>query len=1391
MFSNLTISRMSRKLLAGLLMSVTVVTSFMLAPPEPALSSTPVSIPVTVLDEQGNQITTTKKFKLEICHEGTGQWSCSFADTDSAGNANVSVSLPNGSGFVQLSAGGYQPDDSAYDGRYAQTWQRVTLRNGVADWNPILMLRPATWITATVQVNELVNNVAQAVKFEGVELSTQVGQGQNSWTMRQWAQTNDQGLAEFKLESQFWSQNPIEARIGAGGWSLYEEKEQVISLDATPSTTITARSMKFKAQGVVRDDFGLWKDKELCLIFYSRSGEQFEIDFRTDADDGKYEVDNLTQPWFRVEPHRCGYMSEEMTYDPWHADFLGSQLDTTISKDIHFQKTGIEVTAFEVVNGQQVPAPFVSLRLYPQPVQGEAPPSADDWREAVTDKDGKAYFANLLEDKVYELSYKAEYRMGERPRYLDTSTPTVIRTLDRTVAELEQNPQRNRIKTANLVLQPSGNFPSTPVSLTGNVIDKDGDEVPFATVEVSMYFNDSGPGNYTQFRFKADANGSFALTGLPHGQINVRVSARGYRASELSFEASESSPTDEHDLGSFRIRPGLPGNQTYSGLLKDTSGMPISNTRLTLILPYGSGGESDSIRKTTDDDGEFSFENLTPGHYHIYADTNYQMYEWSVWSFQLGTGEDRVANLVLVERGKTNAALTASISGRVLEYRDVDGPSGAVPIQGLCVAVYPIEGGMPAEGRTDASGNWTATGLANGEEYYISEPMRCIGDQTPGPIFDFENKYEYPWDSPRTAFASVSGGIPHEWLYREVSRTGTGSISGRVKDGVDYSNLAGVTVNVTRARGGLQVPSVTTDSRGEYLVPDLPAGEYHLHIVGDEIDYWDSWVAVDVNDVANRANVLLYAKEDTDETEGWVEWEGEITGSVSDETDTVMGGARIEAYNSNEPSWGYVGSAISDNQGRFTLSYLPTGIELFIKVIPQWVELGISFVTGLLIPEDSKVLELDQAIESSLGGSISGELLDIPQGVEVRSVSAELIDSDGVVVSSTPVNMKTGRYNFTQVPAGQGFQVRFSQNSSSWDWYSGSGNSVSMKPVFYMGNSQLGTPLKSQAQTVVVGQGENLTGRNVTFSEGSSIQGTVAISSADGPISFTGSRSIQVSLFQLVGEENWVWFASTQVSATTGYGFQFVGLPQGSYKIEFYDYTTGNNTLLPNWNGGAEFLEDALPIPVGESGTVSISHVMEVAPPQKSAEAFDLDDLGAEALAELKDLIDVNPDAAPGSELDIFVGTEFAGEYVSAFANSTPVLLGDWKQVDSRGYITVTIPTTLPAGSHRIAAQDSRGVVFGWAPISIKSPDTVSANPATNPAATEAKPAAPKSIVDSDDEEEEKKQSANNEEIVAAPDAVESSSANWLFPLAGGFLMLVVAGSAWVLRSRRGRYSRK
>lgn len=64
------------------------------------------------------------------------------------------------------------------------------------------------------------------------------------------------------------------------------------------------------------------------------------------------------------------------------------------------------------------------------------------------------------------------------------------------------------------------------------------------------------------------------------------------------------------------------------------------------------------------------------------------------------------------------------------------------------------------------------------------------------------------------------------------------------------------------------------------------------------------------------------------------------------------------------------------------------------------------------------------------------------------------------------------------------------------------------------------------------------------------------------------------------------------------------------------------------------------------------------------------------------------------------VGEEFAGEWVSVWANSTPTALGGWVQVSANGTVPASIPSGL-VGSHRIAVQDADLQTIGWAPITL------------------------------------------------------------------------------------------
>jgi 5'-nucleotidase len=96
------------------------------------------------------------------------------------------------------------------------------------------------------------------------------------------------------------------------------------------------------------------------------------------------------------------------------------------------------------------------------------------------------------------------------------------------------------------------------------------------------------------------------------------------------------------------------------------------------------------------------------------------------------------------------------------------------------------------------------------------------------------------------------------------------------------------------------------------------------------------------------------------------------------------------------------------------------------------------------------------------------------------------------------------------------------------------------------------------------------------------------------------------------------------------------------------------------------------------------------------------DALGADSLtAELEDLITLSDDTVEaGQSIEVFVGTQYAGERVYAYLYSTPMALGS-SIVSAAGNVQVLIPANAPAGAHRLAIQDASGAVIGWANVSI------------------------------------------------------------------------------------------
>jgi hypothetical protein len=330
-------------------------------------------------------------------------------------------------------------------------------------------------------------------------------------------------------------------------------------------------------------------------------------------------------------------------------------------------------------------------------------------------------------------------------------------------------------------------------------------------------------------------------------------------------------------------------------------------------------------------------------------------------------------------------------------------------------------------------------------------------------------------------------------------------------------------------------------------------------------------MSVEVTTEPNRANVLLYKPSSVDI------WDGIFSGTLLDEYGDPHFNARVMITNPDEYFW--QGYAETDHEGKFVISDLPVNTNLFFRIIPWWQELAV--MVGSFFIGDSKVEDLSGTL--SLGSSISGQVSNIPQGAEVRKIFAELLDLDGNFVHSTEVDLKTGQYSLKKVPAGGEYVLRFTQNVSVMDWSNWSEpamQSVSMKPVYWKEGSASGTTDFLQATEISVGS-QPVLGKNVFFSEGSTLQGSVSIATATNPIPLSGSRQLYVDLFKCDSEgEDCNYVTWSELSAKTDFKFQFVGLAPGYYKVQFIDIRQGNNSLIMNFNGGAETREDAPVIPV-------------------------------------------------------------------------------------------------------------------------------------------------------------------------------------------------------------------
>ena len=805
-----------------------------------------------------------------------------------------------------------------------------------------------------------------------------------------------------------------------------------------------------------------------------------------------------------------------------------------------------------------------------------------------------------------------------------------------------------------------------PGVISGVITDRaSGDPIPRASVNVSQ--NDIVTKGVT-----AGDDGQFDITGLPIGTYSLTASTfgsePGWQSQTVTVTLTESSPAVVRDIA---LRKNPTGAGALTGVLKDEAGNPIPNVPVYVSkLGYSSSTSLNSIQ--TDSSGMFRKDGLASGSYSISVGSDaYRPIPYRVSLISVDAAEPAADYGVIVLTSYPTG--DGSVRGVIR-----DEATGAV-VSGVQVSLMSESTSRALVATTNSEGVWSLDHLAYGAYQ--------VGFAPPS------GSVRYEISNPPILHISSVVRVDRVDTLRSVS-AGAGSIRGVVRDIVTHLPLVGAQIYVDRTAGGFRTASLTTDSSGVFTLTALPAGEYN--VVVELAGYFGESTRVMV--AADQADVRVSLTAIEPEPAGIFGTAG-VHGVLTDPEGVPMDGVIITASTTQGAL--RTPHAETDAGGRYAFDDLPAG-EVLVTVWEHTSDHSylpfsrtLVLVAGVVTTLD---IGLDEAasvqgfasIDQSFGYGVDAFVSAIPEGSSLE---------DPVPFFS--VNPGSGYYKIEGLAPGT-YTLYFTQ-------FGGTYNGTGIAPAYWRQGVANGTTIASQASRITLTAGQVLTGRNITLSAGGAISGSIAVDAPGGTSALPVGKGVVVKVNALLGNA-WYELPLAQVRVNDG-SYLISGLAPGSYILQFDDEWTTNRAFVRQFSGGALTFQGAQIITVTAGQTADAGQVaLGLTAPTSAAGPIDLSTFNPGKLEALKGQITVASGLRSGSPATITVGEQFAGEWVSVWANSTPTALGSWTQVSNAGTVSATIPSTL-SGSHSIAVQDADSQTIGWAPVTIAPASTTPSTP--------------------------------------------------------------------------------
>ena len=566
----------------------------------------------------------------------------------------------------------------------------------------------------------------------------------------------------------------------------------------------------------------------------------------------------------------------------------------------------------------------------------------------------------------------------------------------------------------------------------------------------------------------------------------------------------------------------VPATGTITGTVTDaTTHAPLAGV---CAVAYDYANTSGTPTGCTDATGLYTIANVPAGQFEVVFEDHVNSHQTQWWN---GAADAQTASIVTVTSGATidriNAALAqgGSIAGTITGV-------GGVPLAQVCASITTLAGVyVNAGGCSDSTGHFQTIGLPAGA-------YDVVFDDQAGP-------YMEQWYNGKTTQASansVAVTLGSVTATANIAMQRGGSISGTVTDSVSHAAVPGSCLAIY-ASGGNQdyAGSRCTDSSGQYTSPGLATGSYKVEFydgsgAGHLPQWWNN-----KPDQASATSISVTLGVNTSAINADLQLGGKITGTVTDAV-THAGVPNLCADVYRAGALGTIGAGCSDSTGAYTAVGLPTGNYQVVfndysaaGYLSQWWNNKPDQASATSIPVTQGATT--QAIDAALvvGGKITGTVTDAVTHAGIANVCA-YVHTIGTSTGWGGLRGCTdasGAYAAVGVPTGS-YQVEFVDYSAGHlqQWW----------------NNKLD---QASSTSVSVTQGVTTPAIDAALQMGGKITGIVT-----DAVTHAGIAGLCPGVYQ-AGTLTGMSAGSAGCTDNSG-TYTAVGLPSGSYQVEFNDY---------------------------------------------------------------------------------------------------------------------------------------------------------------------------------------------------------------------------------------------